>query len=66
MFQARAGPERINGVVQRALRPECVDPGPHVHVVVVEADTKGCEGEVAVEESDALLEMSRVRIRARP
>jgi len=45
-------------VVQHPLRPEGVHPRSHVRVIVIKADAKGCEGEVAVEVSDAFSEMS--------
>ena len=45
-------------VVHFATRPERVSTRPHVRATVVEADAKGREGEMAVEESDALPKMS--------
>lgn len=66
MFRTRAWPERMYVMVQTAARPECVNTGPHVRAIVVKVDAKGGEGKVAVEVADALPEMSRVRIRARP
>ena len=58
-------PPRMHIVVHRVLRPECVHPGTHSRAIIVELVVKGCEGEVKVEETYALLEMLRVRIYAR-
>jgi hypothetical protein len=47
-------------VIHRSLRLERVHLGPHVRAVIVEANAKSCEGEVSVEEPDAIPKMLRV------
>lgn len=66
MFWTGAWPEGMHVMVDGVVRPESVHTRLHVCVVFVEADAKGCEGEVAVEEPYVLPKMSRVCIHAGP
>jgi hypothetical protein len=62
MFWTRSWTKRMHVVVHTAVRSECVNTGPHVRAVIVKADAKGCEGEVAIEEPNALPKMAGVCI----
>jgi hypothetical protein len=60
MLWTRTWAKRMHIVIHRSLRLERVHLGPHVRAVIVEANAKSCEGEVSVEEPDAIPKMLRV------
>lgn len=53
-------------MVHCSVSPEGVHPRSHVCILVVKTDAEGREGEVPVEEPNAVQKMARVRISARP